>query len=97
MRSAHLLLVALVILLVAAACGSEGLTDTERLWCSDNTGEVLAAFETLFGNDALSDEFIDAYVQLMTEQGDKAAWGLFEETYPSEYVRACQAAYQLGR
>jgi hypothetical protein len=92
MAACRPIVIAVVVLLLAAACGSSILTGTERDWCRDNPDAVLDSFGTLFAGRAVVNDFADAYIAVM---GDAAPdiGDFLRDNYHEEYEQSCQAAY----
>ena len=91
MRAARLVLVGLVILLVAAACGSGGLTEAERVWCGQNEDAVWDVLDVL-APDVQGSELWPAVQRVMDEQGFDAAERFLRES--PEWEQACRAAFE---
>jgi len=99
MRTARLVLIGLVILLVAAACGGGStLTDEENLWCTDNFFMVMDVFEDLnpdleppagLVTEAERLEELD----LTSDQYTVRLVALMKKYVPSQYDLACKAAF----
>lgn len=95
-------LTALLVVLVAAACGG-GLSDAERLWCVDHNREVLDTMDILYpfhweGNEEAKAEALSIQRQLEDgeldqQEGNLLLAEIFHRYWPSEYERGCKAAY----
>jgi hypothetical protein len=92
MAACRPIVIAMVVLLLAAACGSSILTGAEPDWCRDNPHAVLDSFGTLFAGRAVVNNFADAYIAAMGD-GATDIGSFLRDNYHEEYERSCQAAY----
>jgi hypothetical protein len=92
MAASRPIVIAMVVLLLAAACGSSILTADERDWCRDNPDAVLDSFGTLFAGRAVVNDFADAYIAALGDDAPNLG-DFLRNNYREEYEQSCQAAY----